>query len=372
MTQSVVQAPEAKLETTHETVTDQIATGMASLVWWQFSGCAIKTDELRSVVAAAGLDPDSVKDIDPVAAIKRACKEFSVTEKGRKIMEAVITSADDQQVMIDILVREERNVNGKKRTFKVPFDRLVWDRLAGDWSSKGIGDAASTKLVERVHLRQNYHDGNDVRSYVVVPALQGSKSFPLTRGMYVVVRDAAEPIAKAQEALKAVESFRLNIGTVTTNMGFDNAIQANAEEYVRDELAELQEQIDGWRDMASRVRSDTIEHVLGRFNELRERALMYSNALSATLNGVEADIDEMEAIANEVLDGNRAAAESRQAEKNASASGMTVGERRRQALTGLPVEQLGVLWDSFFEGEDKPEDSAEMVEKIAVRMEAAA
>jgi archaellum component FlaC len=359
----------AELETTHETVTDQIANGMASLVWWNFKGTALETDELRSVVAAAGMDPDSVPAIDPVAALTKAVAKFSITEGGKQLMEAVITSQSSEEVHIDILIREQKRQNGRLRTFKTPFDRLVWSKVNNDWTSKGLGDAAATKLVEQVEYRQKYHDGNDVRAHVVIPALRESKAFQMTRGMYVVVREAAEPLVKAQQALKHVESFQLHVGTVSANMGFDGALASNAEQHVRDELEELQQQIDGWRDMASRVRSDTIEHVLARFNDLRDRALMYSNALSVTLNDVADDIAAMEQIANEVIDGNRAAADKRDGEKNAQKAGKTVAERRREAIASMPDSQIDQLFAGLCAGQEKPEDKAELVEAIAVAME---
>lgn len=356
-----------KLETTHETVTDQMAKGLASQVWWTFSGTAITTDELRSVVSNAGMDPDTVKDIDPVAALTKAVNEFSITRGGRKVMEAKVlkTQPYADELAIDILVHEEKKKDGKLRSYGTPCDRLLWCKLLNEWISKGAGDEASEKLVARVAHRQTYHDGNDIRKYVVMPALQASKAFHLAKGMYMVVHEAAEPVARAQQALRSVESFRMGIGTVTTSMGWDEELAHGAEASVRSELEELQSQIDGWRDMASRVRVDTVQKVMDRFNDLRGRAMLYANSLSVTLNDVEMDIGEMETLANEILDGNRAQANKRDEEKIVAKGGKTKEQKRREVINALPDSHLDALWPALCPGQDKPESRDDLVDAIA-------
>lgn len=356
-----------KLETTHQTITDQLAKGHASQIWWTFSGTALTTDELRAVVAAAGLDPDDVKDIDPVTALNKAVNEFSIIRKGRKVMEARVLKSqpNDTEVAIDLLVFEEKKKDGKLRSHGTPCDRLVWSKVNNDWFSKGMNDEACQKLMARVAHRQKYHDGNDVRSSVVMPALRLSKAFHIAKGQYMVVHEAAAPIAKAQKALKGVESFRLSVGTITPGMGWDEDLADGAEANVRSELEELQKQIDGWRDMASRVRSDTVCNVMDRFNMLRDRAMLYASSLSVTLNDVEDDINAMEALANEIIDGNRAAADKRDEEKIVAKGGMTKEQKQREAIAALPDAQLDALWAVYCPGQEKPEGREAMIAKLS-------
>ena len=114
--------------------TDAIASGIASLVWWQFSGTALTPPSVRGLLNAAGMDPDTVPEINPVKALHRAAREFSVTESGRKIVEAVVAEEDDAVVVVNLLQREQQS---KRKVAKLPFDTLVWDKPGRQWLSPG-------------------------------------------------------------------------------------------------------------------------------------------------------------------------------------------------------------------------------------------
>lgn len=355
----------AQLHSTDDTTATSFAQGIASLVWWKFSGTRLTTAELQTRVAAAGMDPDTVPEIDPVKALHRAVREYSVTEGRRKIMEAVVAEDDDLAVVVNLLELQQIK---RRKMAKVTVDTLVWDKTAGCWLAQGTHQHAE-KLRDRVADRQLHHDGNSVRDLLVQPALQASSAFTLRRGMYVVPHASAEPLAQAQAALAGLDSFQLRVASVGAGQGWEEPMQAAAEDGMRDELAELQEQIDGWHDMASRVRSDTVEHVLARFTSLRQRAELYAEALQVSLEDLQDDVQEMEAMAMEVIDGKAAEADERAAARTAPAP--EPAQARREALAGMADAQLCTLWDALCDG-PQPADRAEVVEQLAVAMEAQA
>ena len=64
----------AQLHSTDDTTAASFAQGIASLVWCSCNGTRLTTAELQTRVAAAGMDPDTVPEIDPVKALHRAVR----------------------------------------------------------------------------------------------------------------------------------------------------------------------------------------------------------------------------------------------------------------------------------------------------------
>jgi hypothetical protein len=357
--------PTSPLATTDTSYAATVAQGIASLVWWQFSGTRLTTTDLQTRVQAAGMDPDTVPEIDPIKALHRAVREFSVTEGRRKVMEAVVAEDDATAVVVNLL--ELQQVTRRKMA-KVTVDTLVWDKGASCWLAQGTHQHAQ-QLRDRVADRQQHHDGNDVRDLLVQPALQASSAFTLRRGMCVVPHASAAPLAQAQAALAGLDSFQLHVASVGAGQGWEAPMQAAAQDGMRDELAELQQQIEGWRSMASRVRSDTVEHVLARFTSLRERAELYAEALQVSLDDLQDEVADMEQVAMEVIDGKAAEADERAAVRTAPTT--SPEQARREALAGMADAQLAALWDALGDG-DQPADRAQLVEQLAQAMEAQA
>lgn len=336
---------------------DAIATGMASLVWWTFSGTKIAPDDLRSRVSAAGMDPTTVKDIDPVQALRAACRDFSIREGRAKVMEAVIASEDNAEVRVNLLKLTKQG----RKVAKLPVQVMVWDKTAQGWTEQP-NTAPSVKLAMLVKHRQTYLDGNSVRDLLVMPALNASQCFTLRRGMYVVPHSTAQPLAEAQAALAGLESFNLHCASVHKGQGWEAPMQEAAQDQLRGDLDELREQIEGWKDMASRVRSDTQLNVMERFSALHSRATLYMDALEVSLDDLQDDIADLEAMAQEVIDLKDAEAENKETDKKAPAD---PAQLIRDSLAAMPRPQLELLWDALCDGDEMPDQLELLVEQIA-------
>jgi len=354
------------MRSTDDTTMTPVTGGMASMVWWAFNGTRITPDDLRTRVAAAGMDPDTVGDIDPVQALHRAAREYSVREGKRRVMEAAVAHEDDATVVVNLLKLQKQ---GSRKVAKLPVDTLVWDKAAKGWLPGGLGATEyASKLRTAVLKRQTYMDGNDVRDLLVMPAMAKSSSFTLRRGMYVVPHTTAQPLAEAQAALHGLESFQLHVANVAPGQGWEQPMRQAADEQLRNELGELQQQIEGWRDMAHRVRSDTQAHVLARFASLRSRAELYAQALSVSLEDLQDDVADMEALAEQVIEENDADAEAR---STTVVPAMPPAQALREALAAMPVSQLQTLWMALCDG-DMPDETAGLVEQVAVAREGSA
>lgn len=359
------QTPTSPLRATDDATLSSVTSGIASMVWWQFCGTRITPDDLRSRVSAAGFDPAAVKDIDPVQALHRAAREFSHRDGKKRTMEAAIAHEDTASVVVNLLELQRQSA---RKVAKVPVETLIWDKATSSWSTPGAG-AHAAKLRGMVLDRQTYCDGNDVRDQLVMPALAASSCFTLRRGMYVVPNATAQPVAEAQAALHGLESFQLHVASVQKGHGWEQPMKQAADEQLRNELTELSEQIEGWKDMASRVRSDTQAHVLARFKSLRSRATLYAEALSVSLEDLEDDVAEMEKLAIEVIEGKDAEADTRIAAN--APKPVDPSQALREALAAMPVKQLRTLWMALCDGE-MPTEEAELIEAVAVAREGAA
>lgn len=349
------------LQSTDTSTLQDVTSGIASLVWWNFSGTRITPPDLRAMVARAGMNPDAVADIDPLQALSQAVREFSVREGRRKIMEAVVTHEDADTVVVNLL---EYRKDSNRRSSKVTVDTLVWGKATESWVEEGSTEHAPA-LRDRVADRMVFYDGNAIRDSLVMPALGASKAFTLRRGVYVVPHLTSGPLADAQDALRDLESFILSVANVSGDDQSRWTMGALAQESVRDELAELQEQIDGWKSMASRVRSDTREKVLARFQELRGRAELYTQALQVTMEDLEEEIADLEEVALDVI-----SLRDQEATERAALPAKVVdpSQARREALAAMEAPQLAILWSVHCDG-PAPESVEEIVEGIALAME---
>ena len=344
-----------------------VTTGLASLVWWEFNGTAITPADLRTRVTAAGLDPATVKDIEPTDAVRQAVREFRKNEGKRTVLEAAIAHENDTHIVVNLLKLTQQ---ARERVAKLPIDELVWDKVAKAWHTTGMTPDAAV-LIANADLLMVYLDGNAVRDLLVQPALDKSSSFALRRGMYVVPHATAEPVVKAKAALAGLETFRVNVAQVQAGQGWEAPLADASRTELRNDLQELQTQIEGWKSMAKRVRSDTQETVLARFSAIAQRAALYREALQVTVEDIEAEVEEMRLLAEEVIAGKDAEAEQRTDSRKSEVTAVSQKQARRDALMSLIDAQLNTLWNALCDGE-KPSDKAELVEAIATAMEAQA
>ena len=350
------------LAPTHNREMAEFCTGMASIVGWTFKGTRITPTDLRSKVSQAGQDPTKVPDIDPVKALESAVADFRVRDGKRVIRKAGIPFKDQDHVVVNIL---EYRKDSNRESSWVTVDTLVWDTLSNQWSEDGTSQDAEG-LRDRVADRQTFYDGNAVREHLVMPAIKQAKSITFRPGTYVVPHLTNEPVARVQQALEDLDSFTLSVMTVARDAQSQRSMGSLATESVRDEMAELQEQIDGGKDMASRVRADTRERVLARFQDLRSRAELYSQALQVTLEDLEDEITDLEEVALEVIQVKDQEAD---AKVPAPVKVVDPSVARREALAAMELSQLSLLWAVKCDG-PAPDELDSLVEGIALAVEA--
>lgn len=338
--------------------------GIGVEVGWTFQGARQTPEQLRMRVAAAGLDQTSVTDIDPVSGIKRAVAEWKVRQGRTVLAKAEIVAVDDnaQEVAIGILYHTRK---GDREVAKLQREVLVWSTATNEWTQPGTSDEAIA-FRHRVAMRQAFYDGNDVRDKLIMPALRAAQAVPSRRGSYYVADAHLDKLEQLEHALEGLENFRLEPQGVESGQGGDARMGQSAVRAVGDELAKLEEQIEGWIDQPSAVGTNTEKHVMDRFDELSSMARLYESTLKIRLSDLQDLIVDMRETARDRIADKR----TQSAAKKSNKLG-TVQVDRRAALAAMDEIKLAKLW-GFKIGADveMPTDKDELLDRLMEAMAA--
>ena len=336
----------------------KMADGLGFTVSWTFRGTKLTPDELRSRLTIAGLDPDTVDDIEPLDGIKAAVREFT-TKDGKKVVgRAAITKKDAYRVIIGIRHLEHRSGDDEAMD-AIQQETLVYDLMNNTWEDPGTSDEAG-KLRERVLDRQTYYDGNAVREKLVMPMVRQASGVQWAKGVYFTPTENAEVIGNLQDALRGTDTFFLEVGGIVRGVGQEGKVYRSATETLGGQLEAITTQIDGWVDMTRRVRTDTVDHVMGRFDELMGTAQMYEAALSVSLGDLQDRITELRERAHDVVN-------AKDAELGGRDSGGSVS--RTEALAAMETAQLAGTYLAIT-GEEAPADRDDLIAKLDAALQA--
>ena len=305
-----------RIDSQAQQILDNIASGCGGSVWWKHRGTKLTPDELRARLVAAGMDPDVVPDIDQLTAVKTCVREFKATEvvnvpQGvdpktgelvvktiKKRVRAEVVSKSENEIVIGIFHHVQAS---RTRASKEQQDTLIWSPIANAWMQDGTSKYAQ-RLRELISDHQTYMYGKHVRDLVVLPTMRECGGFSAVPGWYYVPTNSIDKLAQLQQVLDGLETFKLSIAAMPKNMGWEENLAEEAEEGLSNDLEALGAQIEGWTKMSRKVRSDTREHIMTRFDALATRAEAYEMSLSVTLEDLRDQITAMRERATEVIE----------------------------------------------------------------------
>ena len=344
-------------------IKDQMINGIGIEVGWRFSGARLTPSQLRTRAAAAGLDPDTIKDIDPVAGLKRAVGEWKRKDGRTTIVQAEITLDSPDEVVVGLLYHTRQ---GDRQVAKLQRELIAWDVAAKQWKVEGTSDEAGM-LRDRVAHRQSFYDGNDVRDLLIMPALRDAQVVPSRRGSYYVAMEQLPKIEALEAALDGLEGFKFEPIGVESGQGGDARMARAAVTQIGDSLAQLEDQIEGWIDAPRAPGTNTEAHVFGRFDELHSMAKLYEENLEIKLHDLRDLIDEMRQTARERITDKREQSKERAAQRRKGEA--TVD--RRAKLDAMEPAKLATIW-AFKIGNDQPmpTDRNEMLDRLTEALQA--
>lgn len=284
---------------------------MGSLVMWSLSETKITPADLRALCAREGDDElaSSVPDIDPPTAIKRAAREWRPTRSGDAgRYRTEVTDAGAGAVTVGLLRR--RHV----RTGEVEWVQVstcTYDVGADQWSIDDVADTLAGDLagafVETARDAVRFLDHAFIRPSIVQRRLNDMASAKARdRGAIYIPPGHDEALDRLARIVAGIGQSSLDIYDIAASPRSAAAATGAVRASLTEKLAECREQIAEWRGKARKPRADALENMVGEFQDLKDRAVLYADALRITLTDIDADIEAARADVMALLNGGAA------------------------------------------------------------------
>jgi hypothetical protein len=282
-------------------VAKSVVTGIGAMVWWDLFATDITPASLRSVLASEGLQID-VPDIDDVQAIKVAAAEWSEgTRKRSDRYWTEVVYEDAAQIEVGVLRHgrvDEHEVNA------VQVDRVMFDRIAGQWLDTGSTQQAAS-FIEAANNRRANLDHRFITPKIVQAELDACQAFNLRRmgGIVFVPSPNLDRLERLQRVVRLIGSSEFHIAHVEATESSRASIAASAEGSIGGALDDLVGRLDAWSESSRRISEVSTATVLGEFADLRTKARLYASCLEVSLDDLMTKITDAESRAREIIDG---------------------------------------------------------------------
>lgn len=274
-----------------------ISQGLGALVWWSLTDTKITPDRMRAILTSEGADASIVPDIDPSSAIKRSTREWSQGRGHADRFRAEVAS-DSSDLVVGILRREQ--VNAAEVRW-VQVDALTFDHTGSVIDAPFTDEGRSFLGTATDYM--NHLDHNWIRPAIIQAGLKDANACSLRDrgGVFYVPRQSGAKLDQLVRIIGQIGACHLDVVTVSATGSSQQAIGRGASASLRDDLGELLTQIAGWKDSARKVASSSGASVLCQLVELRQRADLYADALSISLDDLTDAVDEARAEAERLL-----------------------------------------------------------------------
>lgn len=271
-----------------------------SIVTWTLSETKITPDAMRALLAAEGEDPNIVPTIDPVAAIKRATREWRPTSAGDKGRYRAEVAVDEVNRLVLNVLR--RDVLSEKAEWYA-IGSVEWSAKNGFGRATGIGTHATiyiqkgeqfmAAVVEQAETYCLYLDHTWIRpGYIQKRLAEMAPAKVRDRGALYIPPQFSDDLDRLARVIGKIGESSLDIFDIVPSprsvASTSNAVRTSLAERIN----EMKAQIAEWKGRARRTREDAIGNVITEFKDLRDRAQLYADALSMQVDDLQAEIDE--------------------------------------------------------------------------------
>jgi hypothetical protein len=312
------------------------AGGLGALVWWSLAQTAITPDRLRAILADEGADASIVPNIDSIAAIRRAARDWAQGRGKADRFRAEVASESAGSIVVGILRREQPSV-GEVRWTQV--DAVVFDGPSATWTTTGTTPEASSFRSQADEMRTHL-DHLWIRPHIVQRGLVDASAVCLRDrgGVYYVPAQREAELSRLAKIVSRIGACHLDIVHAQATDASRASISTGAQASLRDELGQTVAQITAWAEAARKVRDDSGAAVLAELADLRARASLYEDALSVSMADLQA------AIAAARVEAERLIGAPKEPAPRASGSDQEREKSYKQAKASAPtVEALRAL-----------------------------
>ncbi len=285
-------------------------SGCGALCWWDLSNTSITPVEMQAILDKENIGID-VPKIEPKSAIKRAARTWSQGRgNGLKFRADLVKTDDAGKMKVCIL---QRGVDGQGSGTRAKWNTVetaVYDLSAKTWDVSS-DDKTQTDFIAKsfVSLADQYltHlDHNWIRPNLIQKRLEEIKGFSLkaSSGLWYTTQDRLSDLAALQRVVSSIGNSTLHVIHVNGTDSSRSAIESGARGSLQGGLSELEEKLADWTKSSRKIRTDAIETTLNGFQNLIDRADLYSDALKVRMDDLQGQIKAARNRAKEIINGN--------------------------------------------------------------------
>jgi hypothetical protein len=272
-------------------VTSTLAAGdehLGDIIFWTLAGARIERPALEQIWSASGLNAELLPEPPTIErSFKTAVKE---SQAGHPDLLLRLAREDEHQIAFGV-VKEHRQGDGTL-TYTQEATAIL-ERAAGRVTADAAHHEVVAAIQSRFELLKSTHTPDDVRR-AVVRALHSFAAVTLRDGggIYWVPQTVAEKVRRLQVAVEQIGSSRMYLVPVHRTTEAERALGQVATESIEAELASLKAEIEVF--MATPPeRASTLIRRFDVFEELRSRANLYRSILSAEVQDLDAQLDQL-------------------------------------------------------------------------------
>lgn len=275
------------------------AQGLGALVWWSLADTRVSPDRLRTILAMEGGDPSIVPDIDQCSAVKRAVRDWTQGAGKTDRYRAEVAQVAGDEMTIGILRREKPTAQEVRW---VQVDSVCFDAKAAAWLSRGTTGEAASFVSEADEVRST-HDHQFIRPAILIAGLKAANAVCLRDrgGVYYVPRQNQDDLDRLARIVARIGKCHLDIVHAMATEAGRQSIAQGAQAGLRDGLGELITRIEGWAASTRRVSEGNSAALLGELATLKQQAALYADALSISMDDLQAAVEAARVEALRIL-----------------------------------------------------------------------
>jgi hypothetical protein len=269
---------------------------LGDLVWWSLAGARIERHLLEKIWSAAGLAADLLPEPPTLErSFKAAVKE---SQAGHPDLLLRLAVEDEEQIAFGV-VKEHRQGDGTLSYTQQA--RVVLARATGLLTADAPHNDVVANIKTRFEELKSTHPPDDVRR-AVVRSLHSFAAVTLRDGggIYWTPAPFSAKVRQLQSAVEQIGASRMYLVPVHRTTEAEKALGQVATESIESELAALKTEIEGF--MATPPeRASTLVRRFDAFEELRSRANLYRSILSAEVQDLDAQLNQLSASVESML-----------------------------------------------------------------------
>lgn len=278
------------------------AQGLGALVWWTLSGTGIAPAALRGILANEGMDASIVPDVDPVAAIRRATREWSQGRGNADRFRAEVAAEGNGALTIGILTRTKP---GAAEVRWMQVDSLAWDIATGGWCAQPLtGEGVAFQRFAddaRTHLDHAWITPHLIQATL---AKLDATSLRARGGIYYVPSQHNTALDRLARVVAQIGDSFLDVNTIAADSRTQQSIARAASASMTEDLAGLVARINAWSESARKVSTTSSASLIDELVALKNRADLYAEALNCGLGDLDTAIEAARVEAERVIGAN--------------------------------------------------------------------